>query len=98
MSIKYMSVLAACHNKSKDQRVFHQEYIIPAASSLLVWKDPNLCPAGMQSPSMGRSGVHVIKIMQVITLGYSPSFCATIDETITLPLDTRCCFNAGPTS
>ena len=51
MSIKYMSVLAARHNKSKDQRLFHQEYIISAASSLHVWKDPNLCPAGMQSPS-----------------------------------------------
>ena len=44
-----MSVLAACHKN--DQRVFHQEYTIPAASSLHVWKDPNLCPAGMQSPS-----------------------------------------------
>ena len=47
---------------------------------------------------MGRSGVHVIKIMQVITRGYSTCFCATIDETITLPFDTSCCFNAATTS
>ena len=89
MSIKYMSGLAVSHNKSKDQRVFHQKFKIPAASSLHVWKDPNLCSAGMQSPSMGRSGVHVIKIMQVITRGYSTCFSATIDETITLLFDTR---------
>ena len=38
---------------------------------------------------MGRSGIHVIKIMEVITLGYSTRFCAIIDETITLPFDTN---------
>ena len=42
--------------------------------------------------SLGQSGVHVIKIMEVITRGYSTCFCATIDETITLSFVKRCFF------